>query len=331
MDEVFGSDNFVSQIAFKRSGATSEEVIAGVADHIIWFARNKSSMKARRLFQAKSEGGSAAQQYSWLRAAEGTLRRATRQEIQDPASALFRPVPLTSQRSAGSGDLKAFVFEGVRYTPGSGTFKSDERGLAKLAHAYRLVPAGKSLSYVMYMSDYPVYPFTNLWDDTMWSGFAEEKTYVVQTNTKVIARCLLMCTDPGDLVLDPTCGSGTTANVAEQWGRRWITIDTSRVALALARQRLMGAKYPFYLLADSDRGKAKETELSGIRRSGSVTNDIRHGFVYERVQHITLKSTANNPDIFEGMTRADIDAAIKRHAEFEVLLTGLTRTRASSA
>ncbi len=131
---------------------------------------------------------------------------------------------------------------------------------------------------------------------------------------------MLMCTDPGDLVLDPTCGSGTTAYAAEQWGRRWITIDTSRVALTLARQRLMGAKYPFYLLADSEAGRAKENSLSATPLPPSaVTNDIRHGFVYERVQHITLKSIANNPDIIEGMSRAEIDAAIKRHADFEKL------------
>ncbi|MBK8463505.1 MAG: site-specific DNA-methyltransferase [Nigerium sp.] len=149
---------------------------------------------------------------------------------------------------------------------------------------------------------------------------ADPKVYVVQTATSAIQRCLLMCTDPGDLVLDPTCGSGTTAFVAEQWGRRWITIDTSRVALALARQRLMGAKFPFYLLADSDKGRAKESGASGtLRPPAPTTNDIRHGFVYERVQHITLKSIANNPDIVEGMTREAIDAAIKRHADFELL------------
>ena len=151
-------------------------------------------------------------------------------------------------------------------------------------------------------------------------ALAIDKIYVVQTNTKVIERCMLMTTDPGDLVLDPTCGSGTTAYVAEQWGRRWITIDTSRVALALARQRLMGARFPYYLLADSAEGREKESELSGTPLPpAEVTNDIRHGFVYERVQHITLKSIANNPDIKEGMSREEIDAAIRRHAEFELL------------
>jgi adenine-specific DNA-methyltransferase len=146
------------------------------------------------------------------------------------------------------------------------------------------------------------------------------KMYVVQTNPRVVERCILMCTDPGDLVLDPTCGSGTTAYVAEQWGRRWITIDTSRVALALARQRIMGARYPWYILADSAEGRQKESEVSGKPLPPAQTNnDIRHGFVYERVQHITLRSIANNPDIKEGMSRDEIDAAIRRHAEYELL------------
>ena len=130
------------------------------------------------------------------------------------------------------------------------------------------------------------------------AGFRPRKVYVVQTNRKVIQRCILMTTDPGDLVLDPTCGSGTTAYVAEQWGRRWITIDTSRVALALARARIMGARYPFYLLADSREGQIKEAEVTRTAPSSQpVHGNIRHGFVYERVPHITLKSIANNAEI----------------------------------
>jgi adenine-specific DNA-methyltransferase len=139
----------------------------------------------------------------------------------------------------------------------------------------------------------------------------------------VIQRCLLMSTDPGDLILDPTCGSGTTAYVAEQWGRRWITIDTSRVALALTRTRLMAARYPYYLLADSPEGRKREAELAGVPITDAPAerfgHDIRHGFVYKRVPHVTLKSIANNPDIKEGLTREQIDAAIKKHAETEVL------------
>ena len=171
-----------------------------------------------------------------------------------------------------------------------------------------------------YLGDFPVTEFSNTWLDTQTGAFTDDKVYVVQTNTKVIERCLLMTTDPGDLVLDPMCGSGTTAYVAEQWGRRWINIDTSRVALALTRQRLMGARFSWYLLADSAEGRRKETELTGQPLPpAEVTNDIRHGFVYERVRHITLKSIANNPDIEEGMSREEIDAATQRHAEFELL------------
>ena len=141
-------------------------------------------------------------------------------------------------------------------------------------------------------------PHTSFWTDTRQSGFGDEKLYVVQTASKVIERCILMTSDPGDLVLDPTCGSGTTAYVAEQWGRRWITIDTSRVALALARARIMGARYPYYLLADSPEGQVKEAEITNSHPSSKPTyNDIRHGFVYERVPHITLKSIANNSEI----------------------------------
>jgi adenine-specific DNA-methyltransferase len=147
-----------------------------------------------------------------------------------------------------------------------------------------------------------------------------EKVYVVQTNAKVIERCLQMTTDPGDLVLDPTCGSGTTAFVAEEWGRRWITCDTSRVALTLARTRLMAARFPYYLLVDSPEGLKKEAEISGkVPPEYKTSNDIRRGFVYKRVPHVTLKSIANNLDIKEGMTREEIDAAIARHAETETL------------
>ncbi len=189
-----------------------------------------------------------------------------------------------------------------------------------LAATGRIHVAKNSIRYIRFADDFGWQAYTNVWGDTATGNFTDDKLYVVQTSTKAIERCMLMCTDPGDLVLDPTCGSGTTAYVAEQWGRRWVTVDTSRVALALARQRVMGARYPYYLLADSKEGRAKEAELTGTASPGvPVSNDIRHGFVYERVQHITLKSIANNPDITEGMSRAEIDAAIKRHADFELL------------
>ena len=195
--------------------------------------------------------------------------------------------------------MRAFSFRGRVFSPGKGTFKSDQNGLTRLGKSDRLWPTSQgTLQYVRFLDDFPVIPFSNIWTDTGTGSFTEEKVYVVQTNTKVIERCLLMTTDPGDLVLDPTCGSGTTAYVAEQWGRRWITIDTSRVALALARARIMGARYSYYLLADSRNGQLKEAEVSGKSASSQpVHGNIRQGFVYERVPHVTLKSIANNAEI----------------------------------
>jgi adenine-specific DNA-methyltransferase len=207
----------------------------------------------------------------------------------------------------------------VSYTPAKGShWKTTAAGLKGLALAGRLQATGRTLSYKRYFDDFPVMARTNVWTDI---GADPDKTYVVQTATAVVARCMLMCTDPGDLVLDPTCGSGTTAFVAEQWGRRWITIETSRVALALARQRLMGSRFPWYLLADSAEGQEKEQSLTAnaLPRPSITNDDIRQGFVYDRVQHVTLRSIANNPDVKEGMTSEQIDAAIKRHADFEIL------------
>ena len=172
-------------------------------------------------------------------------------------------------------------------------------GVLRLARADRLaLPTPKSIAYVRYLDDFAVQDMANVWLDTQTGAFTDDKIYVVQTNAKVVERCVLMATDPGDLVLDPTCGSGTTAYVAEQWGRRWITIDTSRVALALARARVVGARYPYYLLADSAEGRRREAEVTGtVESEGPTGNDVRQGFVYERVPHITLKSIANNAEI----------------------------------
>ena len=170
--------------------------------------------------------------------------------------------------------------------------------MRRLGYASRLEPRGSSLSYVRFIDDFPAIAINNIWSDVKFSSRAEDKTYIVQTSARTVQRCILMATDPGDLVLDPTCGSATTAFAAEQWGRRWITIDTSRVALALARTRIMGARYPFYLLADSREGQLKEAEVTRTAPSSQPTHgNIRHGFVYERVPHITLKSIANNAEI----------------------------------
>ena len=210
---------------------------------------------------------------------------------------IARMNPITSQ-SASTTTLFEFDYCGRKFRPGKGGWKTNIVGMKRLTKANRLTFSGQTLGFVRPFEDYPYQVFNDIWDDTRQSGFGDEKVYVVQTGARVIERCILMTTDPGDLVLDPTCGSGTTAYVAEQWGRRWITIDTSRVALALARARVMGARDPYYLRADSPEGQRKEAELAGKAPSEAPAHgNVRHGFVYERVPHITLKSIANNAEI----------------------------------
>ena len=204
---------------------------------------------------------------------------------------------MTSQ-SGGATTSFSVDFQGDSFRPGKGFWKTSSTGLARLIKADRVGATPNSLSYVRFIDDFPVTPVSASWKDTLTGSFTEEKSYVVQTAEKVVRRCILMTTDPGDLVLDPTCGSGTTAYVAEQWGRRWITIDTSRVALALARARVMGARYPYYLLADSPDGQAKAAALARTAPAEASTHGlIRHGFVYERVPHIMLSTIANNIEI----------------------------------
>ncbi|MEX1164394.1 MAG: site-specific DNA-methyltransferase, partial [Nitriliruptor sp.] len=344
LDEVFGRDNFVSLITFKKTTGATGAGLAGVVDYIVWYAKTRDEMKYRELFHVKTAGGAGGSAYTRVELADGTRRTMTVGErAGDPhplpdGARILRLDNLTSQsmgRQKGAGAASWFPIEldGRQFTPGSkARWKTNEEGMARLLAARRVDLAGNTPSYVRYLDDFPLYPYSNFWDDTTIAGFGDPKTYVVQTNTKVVQRCLLMCTDPGDLVLDPTCGSGTTAVVAEEWGRRWITVDTSRVSLALARTRLMAARYPYYLLADSAEGRAKEAEVSGRAVASSAeeapsgsaeplgTGDVRKGFVYRRVPHITLKSIAQNPDIREGMTRAEIDAAIVRHGQSEVLV-----------
>ncbi|MBF0608851.1 MAG: site-specific DNA-methyltransferase [Magnetococcales bacterium] len=214
----------------------------------------------------------------------------------------------------------AFNYEGKDYFPPIGKiWRGKPEQMEKLKLAERVIKTNEGFGFRFFIDDFPIIEITNLWEDT--AGNIKDMRYVVETNPKVIQRCLLMSTDPGDIVLDPTCGSGTTAYVAEQWGRRWITIDTSRVALALARTRLMSARYPYYYLADTREGVEKEAEITGKPSLSvpSTEGDIKKGFVYRRVPHITLKSIANNPDIKEGMSRQEIDAAIARHADMEIL------------
>lgn len=323
MAEVFGPDNHVETIAFrKKTMPLGGRLLEGAYDYIVWFAKDKELVKYRRLFQNQNIQGDS--HWNVAVAPDGSKKLMTRAEIN--AHQLL-PSGTDVAQLIGLYPVGPFETGIYDYEYGGRTYKlppgkswpSPKPGMDRLAWAGRLQPYddGKTLRYVLRHSDYPVTVYNNVWTDT---SAATGMTYVVETSPKVIQRCMLMCTDPGDLVLDPTCGSGTTAYVAEQWGRRWITIDTSRVALALARQRLMGAKFPFYLLADSEKGRVAESKASGtVLPPARVTNNIRHGFVYKRVQHITLKSIANNPDIREGMTREEIDEAIKRHADFELL------------
>lgn len=305
LDEVFGPDNFVRLITVQKthtagspSGGTV--VLAGVSDYILWYARSASSLKYRQLFQSRE--GHDWVNYDYLEFRGAGTRRMSREEKSGAAplpegARVYRRSPLTSSSSPESARFPVFS-EGKEYSPGKGGWKTNPTGMKRLALAQRLESYGVTLAYRRFTDDFPLFPLVNLWTDTARGGYGEEQIYVVQTSQKVIARCILMATDPGDLVLDPTCGSGTTATVSEQWGRRWITIDSSRVALALARSRIMGARYPFFVLADSREGQMKEAELSHVAPSDrAVYGNVRHGFVQERLPHITLKSIANNTEI----------------------------------
>jgi adenine-specific DNA-methyltransferase len=321
LDEVLGPENFVNLITFKKTSGASSTLLGGVADYVIWYAKSLPDIKYRQVYLGKHPGDVGGTQYTWIEEESGERRRMTSEEVQGklvPSGRIFQASPMTSQRPPGSFPVN---LGGVEFGPGTGYWKTGAAGMERLKNANRLIALGNTLRYVMYLDDYPVYPINNVWLDTVTSGFADPKVFVVQTNTRVAERCVLMTTDPGDLVLDPTCGSGTTAYMAEQWGRRWITIDTSRVALALARTRLMSARFPYYLLADSLEGRGKEAELTGVPPPTSPTSgDVKQGFVYERVPHVTLKSIANNPDIKEGMSRQEIDTAVDRHADQELLV-----------
>ena len=304
LDEVFGETNLVSQIAFRTTTGRGNTHLAAASNYILWFAKDIAHLKSRPLYQDKSAGSSVDQIYSLARSEDLQVRRLSAAERADRSSLdtnlrVFTTGDLTSSRTPGAGDLKSFEFRGHPYPPGKGTFKTDFNGLTALSKADRVWEVGgKSIRYIRYFDDFPVIPYSNVWSDTGTGSFTDEKIYVVQTGAKVVERCLLLATDPGDLVLDPTCGSGTTAYVAEQWGRRWITLDTSRVALALARTRIMAARYPWYLLADSLEGKRKEAEIVGKPPSDTPTfGDVRQGFTYERVPHVMLSNIANNAEI----------------------------------
>ena len=268
MDEVFGSSNFVACISFQKTGYATSDLVPTLFDNILFYAKNIDRLKFRKVFvERKNQSASF---HSW-----------------DLASA-----------GAGASTFE-FEFESDKFRPSPNRhWKTQRTGLTRAAKADRLFKSRTSLRYKRYDRDFAVSEIHNFWTDTISGSFHEPRRYVVETSPKVIDRCILMCTDPGDLVLDPTCGSGTTAYITEQRGRRWITVDTSRVALALARARIMGARYPYYLLSDSEEGREKEAEVTRTVPSSSPTyGDIRQGFVYERVPHITLRDIANNAEI----------------------------------
>jgi len=300
MDEVFGAKNAIVTINFRKTTTQSGDFVADTNDYIVWFAKDRSQAKFRQLLQYRD--GFDWVNYDFVVSDDLHFRKLLADEKSGAHSIsktekVYRRSPLTSA-SSSSTTLVPFPYNGAVFRPGKGGWKTGIQGLHRLARAGRVETYGTTASFRRYTDDFPYFPFANSWTDTASGGYGADKVYVVQTNEKVVQRCLLMATDPGDLVLDPTCGSGTTATVAEQWGRRWITIDTSRVALALARTRLMSARYPYYLLADSPEGRAQEGRLTGRIPSETPTgNDIRQGFVYERAPHITLKSIANNAEI----------------------------------
>jgi adenine-specific DNA-methyltransferase len=304
-----GGENFVSQIIFSKTAGATSEFLAGTYDVLVFYAKSRERLKFRQPLVQKQVGGAGGGAYKKLRLDDLSERPLTAAESNGPTalppgSRVFRIDNLTSQsvgRDKGEGAASWFPvsFEGKVLRPSEKVrWKTNEQGMRRLAASARLSATATGLYYVRYFEDFAAFPEDNIWSDTGIAGFASDKRYVVETSEKVVQRFLLMTTDPGDLVLDPTCGSGTTAYVAEQWGRRWITIDTSRVALALARARVMGARYSFYLLADSKDGRQREAEVTrAIPPDAPTHGDIRQGFVYERVPHITLKSIVNNAEI----------------------------------
>ncbi len=336
LDEVFGSENFAGLISFYKTASQSTGGIPSIIDYLIVYAKQKADQKFRPLLRDKQPGDRGAKQYVSLISPDySSIRRMTSNELDgsDSIPTGWKVCALGPTTSMGyqEGRSGPYTFQDETFFPSTGRHwsldPSNGMEMDRLAKLGRLRKSGDGLRSILLTEDNPTTPLDNVWMDTGTGSFTEDQMYVVQTTTKAIERCLLMTTDPGDLVLDPTCGSGTTAFVAEQWGRRWITCDTSRVALALARTRLMAAKFLYYYLAENypqiSQLSADDDIKAYLRKSASSADnphaDIRKGFLYKRVPHVTLKSIANNPDIREGMTRAEIDAAIARHAETETL------------
>lgn len=316
LDEVFGYDNFVSLITFRKSSPLGAKGLAGVADYILWYAKDIKSRKLREIFAPKPFGGDSL--YGHVELPDGSRRRMTREERDSPETLGPGVRPYQSSPLISAGYTKTcfydFEFEGRVFPAQKYSWKTNLEGMKRLIVAGRIMAEGATPRYVRFFDDFPAMEYTNIWNDL---GGANDLRYVVQTSTKVVERCMMMCTDPGDLVIDPTCGSGTTAFVAEQFGRRWVTIDSSRVALTLAKERMLSARFPYYILEDSPKGR----ELAGqpVPQVDGATFDVRKGFVYKQVPHITLGSIAQNEKIVPGLSKNEIDAIIKESAEFEKL------------
>ena len=333
MDEVFGSENQIALITITKTTSATNDFLSGVADYIIWYGKNRRLTKYREQYRVKAVGGDGAGHYNGVWSADGSRRGAALEErtgkISLPAGAVFftadqlQSASMGREKGEGAASWFSVQVQGRSFTPTmQSRWKTNQSGMERLRRSDRLIPQKNALRYMRRIDDFSAFTLNNVWTDF---GGASDKSYVVETNPRIVERCMLMATDPGDLVLDPTCGSGTTGYVAEQWGRRWITIDTSRVALTLARTRLMAARYPWYLLADSREGRAKEADLQKRTLPETpVHSDIRQGFVYERVPHIMLSSIAGNPlidDIWEKWQgvleplRAELNKTAKRNWE----------------
>jgi len=300
MDEVLGDANCVSIITLKKTAGQDEALLNNVSDYLLYYAKDIHRVKHRKPYAMRPFSASEMGMYRRIRVSVSEDRSLAQDDFDHTGKLVsngraFRSGDATSSGHGGNAVFPV-SFRGSEFLPSKGRhWSTHDLGMRRLERANRILPSGSTISYARFFDDFVAYSLNNIWSDF---GGVTNKRYVVETSEKAIERCILMATDPGDLVFDPTCGSGTTATVAEQWGRRWITIDTSRVALALARARIMGARYPFYLLADSAEGRQKEADLTrSIPRTDPVSYKIRQGFVYERVPHITLKSIANNTEI----------------------------------
>lgn len=291
LDDVFGPSNCLGVITFVKTTSSTGDYLGTICDYLLWYARDHTKAKFNRLHADKQWGADGTSQYIWAQDSSGEFRRLSELDgISDPLTQdrlrVIAADNCTSSRGASENEAKEVRAFGRVFPLRKGSFKTGADGFRRLEAADRLLAFGENVMYKRCYDDFPLNLIANVWRDTLMTGFSEPKIYVVQTSLKVIQRCMLMTTDPGDLVLDPTCGSGTTAFVAEQWGRRWITTDTSRVAIAIARQRLLTAKYDYY-----------RTKGSASEAAPAIADNPGTGLIYKTVPHITLKSIAQNPSL----------------------------------